>query len=1534
MHYFSTNYIKIFILILCGVVSITSYSQNITGNKETFVKEAFSIIKNQEGLKDKEAEPIVEKLNTFWAAELDENTRNSIVETARLLAERKINNHNLLGYLQGIQSLQLKNTANLAILQQYISTLIKDKKYQKVELLVGFVKGFGNAYILKDNRNYQWIAENPTYSFKADTSFRIYFEELSLKYVSDRDSGTIKNTKGTFHVERNIWKGKDGTVNWTRAAIDEKDAYATLKRYTINTKNANWEADSVTLSYPKILNKKILGKYKDKLSESFIKDPKEVQYPRFSSYEAPLLLKDVFENIDYLGGANLYGSGLVHEQSQGINAEVLIKQNNVVKMRATGKNLMFKDKKIIGKDMTISIYLEKDSIVNMGLDFKYIDAEKQVSIFRPADASASQSPFTDTYHQLDIYNEAVYWNVKDSVVRFTSIMNSQTSKARFESYDMFRLDRLAALKENMYGKSALNILGDCSGGAGSTITGAEFIRCSKYEAIQAKQMIYRLADQGYILYDAGKDKIYVKDKAEKYLQAKMRRVDYDVLEFNSQTGAKENNAELNLYTKDLIIKGIEMVYLSDSQQVYIYPIDEKIIVKKNRNFVFDGMVQAGKFDFFGKTIDFDYDKFTINLNKIDSVHVKIEGKKRDRYGKYELIDIKTRIQIVKGKLEIDNPDNKSGLKAKKYPQYPIFNNIDPAFAYYEYYNAQGNVYKEDTFKFAIDPFIIDSLDNFNPNGIKLAGTMMPASIFPAFKSVLKIRPDYSFGIQETVPVASPFSMYNGKATYTGELDLSNQGFKALKGTINYLTTVLTSKELILYPDSVKGMASTVKTTASAADKQPDMKAEDVKVRWDIKNDKLELFPTKGVQFYSDKCKFIKGTLAINKQGVMGKNGTLAFESGDIISKNILFNDKVASSDSALFVLFDPEKSTSTNKLELFTAAGMKMKMDFEKDVVDMQIQGIDSCMYFHSNQYAMCYAKLVKWYFAKKQLEVLSDPRAKFISFNPEQDSLSFEAGYALYNVKDKIIHCEKVTNLQISDAYITPNKGKMDILPPDGKIGDLDSATVQIKQSRHKYEIVQAKVEILDKKHCRSQGYYLYKDGLGNSQKVRVETSYTDSLLNTYTFVQIQEGDTLKLNPYMQYTGSIEISPYRPNFYFKGGIKTIVPCKNMLAGSYVNYTGEADVNNIQFPFELGNTDTNSFFLGVAMVQESVFDVKMGLLADKPVGENSKVMITPAIGTWGFNTATKELSYTKDMPSLPVDSLAKFDKKHKRKKEKKRKSNADEPDIQVSYQPTTCTGYAAGEINMTENTPELELITAGSINYKKDTARFRLFMACQFDFWSKGISKITDIMETMGVGGKMVETNSDHYKNSLQQLVSARRYKKFYKQVSTNSKAKLPKEIRSTIGFSDMTMVWNKEKQAFISEGQIGVHNIGKKVFNRFINGKIVIQKRSGGDFMGIYLEMSKDVWYYFEYLDGMLTAYSYSDEFNQDLDNATRKSRRKANGYIYAVGDGMQKTTMLTDFDISPKVKEIPKENKEILPTEETPKPEITPEIPKQEEK
>ena len=103
------------------------------------------------------------------------------------------------------------------------------------------------------------------------------------------------------------------------------------------------------------------------------------------------------------------------------------------------------------------------------------------------------------------------------------------------------------------------------------------------------------------------------------------------------------------------INGIPRIFLSDSQNVAIYPYDRSIILEKNRSFEFNGVVQAGMITIFGKDFRFNYDTFKIKMPNVDSIALQVYTDERDEIGGLLAKNVEDLIQMTNAELLIDDP---------------------------------------------------------------------------------------------------------------------------------------------------------------------------------------------------------------------------------------------------------------------------------------------------------------------------------------------------------------------------------------------------------------------------------------------------------------------------------------------------------------------------------------------------------------------------------------------------------------------------------------------------------------------------------------------------------------------------------------------------------------------------------------------------------------------------------------------------------------------------------------------------------------
>jgi hypothetical protein len=181
--------------------------------------------------------------------------------------------------------------------------------------------------------------------------------------------------------------------------------------------------------------------------------------------------------------------------------------------------------------------------------------------------------------------------------------------------------------------------------------------------------------------------------------------------------------------------------------------------------------------------------------------VEDESLGRNEYGQIAKTRVKSVIRDVQGYLKVDAPSNKGGFHSQAYPQYPIFTCTKTSFVYWSDPAIQKGAYKKEKFFYQLQPFTIDSLDNFSKKDLRFEGTLVSGGIFPDITEPLVLMDDNSLGfIRET---GNDMPSYGGKAKVKAELKLNYSGLKG-GGDFSYLTATASSKEFLFLPDSMSG----------------------------------------------------------------------------------------------------------------------------------------------------------------------------------------------------------------------------------------------------------------------------------------------------------------------------------------------------------------------------------------------------------------------------------------------------------------------------------------------------------------------------------------------------------------------------------------------------------------------------------------------------------------------------------------------------------------------------------------------------------
>ncbi|NVO02474.1 MAG: hypothetical protein HXX09_07190 [Bacteroidetes bacterium] len=1489
------KFILPFLFIIAFFQINESKSQTIkkfTNDPVKFIEELklfFSEIDNKDN--KKEAKDLMEAFPLVWnSGKFTEKKKEQIYNISNLMLKRKMKPFpQFKNYLSALTSFVNTNQteASFTAWQTSLEKLINKSTSTQFVNYLEVSNDLFSQNILYSSNTTTWKSSNNNYTFEFDSIPKITFPSLTLVCYANKDSAVIWNTKGVYYPTLNKWVGIGGKVDWKRAGFAENSVWADLKNYEVNVKLSKYDADSVNFYNKSYFPTPLLGNLSEKVLANVVAE--KATYPQFDSYDKRLKINSIFENIDYEGGFSMNGSKFIGSGNKTQNAFLYFKRDGKKFVVVSSKAFIVRKEKISANPASVTIYWENDSIYHPGLQMKYIQKNKELSLFREENG-LSETPLTDSYHDIDMYVEAVYWQMDKPKIDFKMIKGVGTeSSARFESDYYFsepRYERIQGIDE----KNPIQVLKDLSVKKNSKILTINDI--AKYMTMNDELIIamcVRMATKGFLMYNAEDKIVTLKDRLFDYINYHNKRKDYDVIQFKSEISGAAN-ASLNLLNFDLRLRGVKSVFLSDSQSVYIYPTERRILLKKGLDFLFDGHVKVGLFDFYGYEFSFTYDKFQINMPSIDSLSFLVKSKEVNEFGEHTYTRMQSSIEGVTGDLLIDHPQNKSGLKP--FDKYPYFISKKDSYVYYEKKKVQNGVYTRDRFYYHLEPFVIDSLNNFSTEGLEFKGYLASGGIFPDISKPLKVMPDFSLGFVETTP-AEGFPAYGGKGTFISKINLSNNGLKG-DGTLNYLTSISNSDEFVFHPDSMFANVQTyeIKEQISSVE-YPPVTATDVFEQWYPYKDLMVITKKKNAMTMFNGESKLHGKLFLTPEYLNG-TGMMEFKDAEMDSRLFKYKQHVFDSDTTNFRL----KSLDLTEMA-FSTENYNAHVDYKERKGEFKSNGGNSKVEFPLNQY-ICYMDEFTWFMDKKELE-LSDSKNKllantenmsikdiadidlsggseFVSIHPAQDSLRFFSPKASYSLKNNIIYTKEVKYIKVADADIFPDKGDITILK-HAEMKTLEKAQILANTATKYHTIYNATVNILSRKKFTGTGSYDYVDETGKKQPIFLNDISVDTSVQTYAKADIPEILNFTLSPDFAFIGKANLLASKEFLNFDGGFKIKHNC-DTTAKRWIRFNAEINPNEIYIPIPEVPKDMNKNTLTSSiMIANDSNAVYSAFLARKV--RQSDADIINANGFIFFDKVSKEYRISN--------------------KEKLKQLSL--PGNFISLNTKTCITYGEGKMNLGVNLGQVKMDVFGNVKHYiiPDSATFDLVMALDYFFADDAMKLIAESMEA-NTTLKGADVSSEKYSKAINEILGVEKADKYISDVSLGVLKKLPPELIHTLFVTDVKMKWNTATKSYLSSGPIGIGSMSKTIINKAVTGGIEIVKKRSSVVLNIYLELDNNEWYFFSYSSGLMQAISSDAKFNKIItemkpENRELKTEKGQAPYGYNISTVRKKTDFLKKF-------------------------------------
>lgn len=1307
---------------------------------------------------------------------------------------------------------------------------------------------------LSESSAVRWVSTSSDFTFfYEDDEFYVDFPATELICYAKRDSIQINKTSGKYYILDNIWQGNSSLVTFERCGFSPDEVYATVPKYTIELKKSGYTADSVTFTNKTYFDYTLLGSLEDKAR--MIRTPSEATYPRFYSYKQDYEISDLYENVTFTGGLSMQGARLVGRGNDEIPARLLVFRRDTLILEAASNYFIFKKDRVNGINTSVNIKLDNDSIFHPDLNFTYLVQSRTLSLVR-SDDFTSQGPYFNSYHKVDMNFEQLNWRIDEDEIRFTMLPGSSIGKANFESINFFNHRRFEALqlRDPVHPLYAIKKFAEYYGRNEFEVEA--FANYLKKSLIQVKQLLMQMSFQGFIYYDVNTQTITVKQKLYDYLAASIARIDYDVLNIQSETNAPLDNAIYQVSNQDLIINGVPYIFLSDSQAVHIYPANEQIVLKQNRNFQFDGRVDAGLFTFYGNNFLFSYNEFKINLQNIDSLRMRYLGDDVDNFGNPLIYNVESKIENLTGEVLIDDPENKSGRKSM--PEYPIFKSNENSYVYYDNPAVEGGVYDRRKFFFELESFILDSLDNFTKEGLMYNGTLYSGGIIPEMPHTLSIQPDNSLGFSYKTDSAG-LLLYEGKGTFHQQLSLTNKGLRGA-GEMHYLSSVTYSPDIKFYLDSVNTLADEfIVNKKPTATEYPQVASKDNDIQWLPYDDILTAQQNSARFNMFNDTTFLQGDLTLQPGGLSG-TGRMDLHNSELESGRFIYASDQILADTADFFL----KSVNSDGYTVL-ADNIRARVDYKTHKGEFNSNEDFSLIEFPENKY-IGFINHFEWYMDNQNLEMQTQGvdlaalktdstdqlvGSQYMSILPEQDSLSFVSPLAYYDYAENLINAEYVKYLEIADTRIFPDEQKISVAE-NAKMLTLTNTSIEANQKTRYHTIHTATVDVYGKNDYLGSGRYDYIDETRQKQIIQFDEIMPDDKGQTIAKGEILEPEDFTLSPNYTYQGDVELAAGQKYLTFDGALMIDHNCEQV-EKRWLTFRSPINPDSIYIPIPAQPLDINNakIYNGIMVANDSIhlFSTFFGRrrnYSDEYV-----------------STASGYLTYDKAAETYRIGSREKLD-------------TMSLPGNYMSFHRFGCEQYGEGKLNLGVDLGQVKLETVGNVrrNLPENKTNFDIVLSADFFLAPKALDIMGETLDSLPANP--VDMKRSVYRKSMVEMMGQEAYDVMQDELSLFGFLKeIPPAIRHTIVFTDLKLEWNDLSNSYHSVGPIGIGSIDDIQINKTYEGFLEVVKKRSGDLFDFYIKVDNNNWFYFGYSRGVMQTLSSSNEYIQTIKDLKVRERK-----------------------------------------------------------
>ena len=1465
------------------------------------------------------AEKSFRNFSGLFIAVFDETEQRLIMDQADLMQQKRLRvSPHFAEYLETLDALGSAKSVEAPdnVVKTWHGVLRKtmenpDFRVNDLSALLTFTRAFAQERRLHPSaEGTNWFTPRGEAVWSYDGKPLLKVTGTDLTAVSNGDSLTIKDTGGTLDILAGTWTGTGGRVDWQRTGLPA-EVYADLNSYHLETKRSLYEADDAVLHYPQYFaGGQLKGQFTDKLVAGNIKSGGS--YPRFVSSDGYVEMDNVGENISLRGSFQLEGSTVYATSTGNRKAEVEVmitdKDKKPKLIGRSGRFAVKRGERVVGEGVATTIYFDQDSLFHPSVNLR-IDVEEQVVKLSRGNSGSDANPF---YHSLnrvnldadyiDIYLEQDSMVVGKPTVSFAEKKDVKiTSDDYFSASDYFRIQNISsvnplALMLALRKERLTNYL--------DADDLAQRIN-PKFTAQNIQSMLYDLAAEGFVNYEPEENLVEVKDKVEHYVMADRAAKDYDQLQIVSQSDSA--NAEINLRTGRLFVRGAKPLELNKKKRVAIKPLDGRLVMLGDRNIDFAGTIYAGNTLMEGKDLHFQYQPYQIAMDSVRYFDLFIPNEEGT-----ELLSLTSRIEHLAGTLLIDAPNNKSGKENVKI--FPALESKGSSYVYYDEEKTEEGAYGRDSFFFEIKPFTLEHLHVFGRDYLKFPGKLVSGGVFSDIDETLLVQDDNSLGFTtETDPKGE--QLYGERGTYAGAITLSNKGLRG-SGKLSYIGAEINSEDLVFRPNGTTGSADAFVMEEERGTREvPQIRGEGVKIDWRPYVDSMYVRSVGDAPFalYQENDHKFDGMLILTPDGVRG-DGTLDWSAAALTSADIDFGAYSARADTSDVKI----KSLAGDDRLALQTNNVISDLDFDKQVGTFESNDDKLKTTLPYNQYLTSINKF-DWDMAGASVTFKSGEfgKGRFTSIHPDQDSLTFEGDEAFYDLTTSLLRIEGVPFVTTADAFVYPDSNRIRI-EPDAKMTTLTNARIVADTANQYHVINRATVIVEGRRKYRASGFYEYNLEDGRQQEFELQDivgqpigkgKYEEKLTTTRAEGAITDSMQFYIDRLTRFRGKILLDAGSKNLQFEGHAQ-LETDKIRPKWFSVNSEGDRkdlalDINSPQdlegFPLHTG------YYL--SKEQREVYPSFIQTLTfrkDRP--------ILPIVGVFKYDKEKDRFIFgdsTRVMGAADSTGLSAAALKGNRLVFDNAEGNASGDGklnlgSELKYVKVTAAGRIASELPPPpadepeeEETPAAEAPPSDIMTFEEtiaaeDTTGTADSLLAPVDIplppvniqamaaidliLPANLLKIiaTDFTSaSFATPGINVLGDQEFYRGALVNLFPAGKELDETLANMALGYIDLPKKINPhTLLFSRLPMRWSPEYQSFVTtEKESGLISIAGESINKTVEIHVEMKMPSGGDDrLYIYLKSPSELYYFLGFKDGILNVTSNNTVFMDNLESMKGK--------------------------------------------------------------